>query len=154
MGGPGSGAWIRWDKKGTIEEYYCLDVRKFHGIKSEDWITVQYDWQGEQLAQEVYFDWTPCNFGGHRKWLKCMLCGRKVAKLYLRGKYFACRHCHKLTYRSCQESDSRFREFLKNYNGLGESEVDLPIFALNGLWSRIEKDQLQRKMNQRRRGRP
>jgi hypothetical protein len=30
-----------------------------------------------------------------------------VRKLYLSGKYFGCRHCHNLTYRSCQESDSR-----------------------------------------------
>src|SRR5262249_18413085 len=34
-------------------------------------------------------------------------CGRRVRKLYLSGKYFGCRHCHNLTYRSQQESDSR-----------------------------------------------
>jgi hypothetical protein len=30
-----------------------------------------------------------------------------VRKLYLRGQYFGCRHCHDLTYRSTQESDKR-----------------------------------------------
>src|SRR5262249_51545398 len=56
---------------------------------------------------------TPCHLGGVRWWFICPLsrngvgCGRRVRKLYLCGKYFGCRHCHNLTYRSCQESDSR-----------------------------------------------
>jgi hypothetical protein len=49
---------------------------------------------------------TPCHFGGIRYWFICPLtsngvyCGRRVAKLYLFGKYFGCRHCHQLTYES------------------------------------------------------
>ena len=124
MGGPGSGSWFRWDKKGTVEDHPRLDVRELHrehGIKPGDWMTVQYEWRGEQMAQEVHFDWTPCNYGGHRPWLICMDCGRRVAVLYLRGKYFACRHCHNLTYRSCQESDSRFNKFFQNYDGSDRS---------------------------------
>ena len=59
----------------------------------------------------VPLDTTPCNFGGVRYWFICPLlkngrhCGRRVRKLYLPpgGRYFGCRQCHKLTYRSCQE---------------------------------------------------
>jgi hypothetical protein len=156
MGGPGSGT--KWDKKGAVEDYRRLDVRvlhREHGIKPGSQITVQYEWRGEQMSEEVHFDWTPCNYGGHRPWLICMDCGRRVAVLYLRGKYFACRHCLDLTYRSCQESASRFTRFLRNYDGPGEPE-DLPLFALNKLWGRIrkEKDRLQKEMNRRPRGRP
>ena len=156
MGGFGSGD--RWDKKGTVEDYRRLDVRKLHrehGIKIGSWITAHYEWRGEQVAQEIYFDWTPCNYGGHRPWLICMHCGRRVAVLYFGGKNFACRHCLDLTYRSCQESDSRFSKFLRNYDGFGEPE-DLPLFALNRLWGRIrkEKDRLQKELARRRRGRP
>jgi hypothetical protein len=51
-------------------------------------------------------------FGGLRWWFVCPLvvsgraCGRRVAKLYLPpgGRFFGCRHCHDLTYTSCQES--------------------------------------------------
>ncbi len=51
-------------------------------------------------------------FGGRRWWWLCPLlyqgqpCGRRVAKLYLPGGdvYFGCRHCHSLTYESCNES--------------------------------------------------
>jgi hypothetical protein len=59
----------------------------------------------------------PC-FGGLRWWFLCPLivndwaCGRRVGKLYLPpgGRYFGCRHCHELTYTSCQES--------RKYDGL------------------------------------
>src|SRR5262245_46361602 len=49
---------------------------------------------------------TGCHLGGVRWWFVCPLsingvaCGRRVRKLYLRGRYFGCRHCHDLTYRS------------------------------------------------------
>jgi hypothetical protein len=56
---------------------------------------------------------TPCRLGGVRWWFTCPLsrngvaCGRRVRKLYLSGKWFGCRCCHGLVYRSSQESDSR-----------------------------------------------
>jgi hypothetical protein len=57
---------------------------------------------------------------GLRWWFVCPLigqgrtCARRVGKLYLPpgSRYFGCRHCHELTYTSCQESrkhDSLFR---------------------------------------------
>jgi hypothetical protein len=62
-----------------------------------------------------------------------------------------------LTYRSCQESDSRFSKFLQDYDGFGEGD-DMPLYALKGWLSRAqrEKDRLKRKMAQqkKRRGRP
>ena len=38
--------------------------------------------------------------GGLRQWLLCPVCRRRVGKLYLPPDeaYFACRHCHELTY--------------------------------------------------------
>ena len=156
MGGPGSGT--KWDKKGVVEGHQCLDVRKLYReneIKPEDWMTVQYEWQGEPMAQEVYFDWTKCNYGGHRPWLICMDCGRRVGVIYLRGKYFACRNCHNLTYRSSQEADGRFSKFLQNYDGSGRAE-DLPFFALKGYVSRRMKmeERLKKELARRPRGRP
>jgi hypothetical protein len=50
---------------------------------------------------------TPLPWGGLRHWFTCPIvgCGRRVNVLYLApgGKYFACRHCNRLSYRSRQE---------------------------------------------------
>ena len=68
-----------------------------------------------ELDYKVELVGTPCNYGGLRYWFICPLvvnaraCRRRAAKLYLPpgGKYFGCRHCHNLTYRSCKEHDKR-----------------------------------------------
>jgi hypothetical protein len=59
----------------------------------------------EQIKDEIFFCWTPCNYGGNRQWFLCPGCNRRVAVVY-GGKYFRCRHCHNLTYASQQESKS------------------------------------------------
>ncbi len=64
------------------------------------------DW--EPVKQEILFDSTPCNYGGHRKWFLCPHCWKRVAILYGAGKYFLCRHCYNLTY-SCQQETPPFR---------------------------------------------
>src|SRR5262249_13393813 len=40
-------------------------------------------------------------------------CSKRVRKLYLSGRYFGCRRCHGLTYRSTQESDGRVYALLR-----------------------------------------
>ena len=57
----------------------------------------------ESVEQTIYFDRTPCHYGGHRFWFLCPRCSRRVAVLYAAGKYFYCRHCYGLTYASQQE---------------------------------------------------
>jgi hypothetical protein len=75
---------------------------------------------GEQLAYPVRLVTTRCHFGGSRWWFRCPLvknghpCGRRVRRLYLRGRYFGCRHCHDLTYTSSQESDRRVYAALRD----------------------------------------
>lgn len=76
-------------------------------------------------AGSVTFDYpirlvaTPCHLGGVRWWFACPLavggvaCGRRVRKLHLRDRYFGCRHCHRLTYTSTQESDGRVYSALR-----------------------------------------
>jgi len=51
----------------------------------------------------------PCRFGGARPYFICpgvvkeAACGRRVAKLHWRGRYFLCRHCHRLAHASQSE---------------------------------------------------
>lgn len=75
----------------------------------------------DALDSPVRLTTTLPRFGGQRWWFVCPLvvtgrpCDRRVGKLYLPpgGRYFGCRHCYRLTYRSCQDSrkpDSLLRD--------------------------------------------
>jgi len=66
----------------------------------------------EDVRLNVLLEATPTNFDGQRWWFTCPMvvegipCEGRVGKIYLPpgAKYFGCRKCHNLTYRSCQES--------------------------------------------------
>ena len=70
-------------------------------------------------GQDISITTTPCFYGGVRYWLRCpavskgLLCENRVGVLYLPpgGTVFGCRHCHDLTYESCQKSHKYDRVF-------------------------------------------
>ena len=118
------GSWI-WSNAYTGEERarvgYELNTRSsFSFLRLFYTIT---RWSGEKydFDYHIKLQTTPCHFGGERWWFICPLvkndqaCNRRVGKLYLPpgGRYFGCRHCHDLTYRSSQESDNRVNELKK-----------------------------------------
>jgi len=81
-------------------------------------LTLHYCWQDhEGVRIPIRLQMTPMRFGGQRWWFTCPLvvngvaCGRRVGKLHLApgAKYFGCRTCHGLTYRSCQEAHAEER---------------------------------------------
>jgi len=57
------------------------------------------------IRQRVALAWMPLHFGGARPWFVCPLCRRRVALLYLLNPP-ACRHCHRLSYRSRNQTDT------------------------------------------------
>jgi hypothetical protein len=77
---------------------------------------------GEKLDYRIRLATTRPRFGGLRWWFICPLivngraCEGRAAKLYLPpgGRYFGCRACHRLTYRSVQEHDPRVSAFRRN----------------------------------------
>jgi hypothetical protein len=73
-------------------------------------LTIKCGSEWKPVEQRVAIMWTRCHFGGARCWFRCSAyvggrpCGRRVAKLYLRGAAtFACRHCCGLAYTSQRE---------------------------------------------------
>ncbi|ASF48083.1 hypothetical protein [Methylovulum psychrotolerans] len=64
------------------------------------------DW--EPLDYAVILQTTACHYGGVRHWFTCpaVRCGKRVAVLYQGGKYFACRNCYRLAYRSQRDTQS------------------------------------------------
>lgn len=83
-------------------------------------VHVGYTLDGERLSYRILLDRTFPRFGGVRWWFLCPLlrgdieCERRVGKVYLAGRYFGCRHCQELTYRSRQEHDARVSRLMKN----------------------------------------
>ena len=67
-----------------------------------------FDSQWRTVTQDFQLQASVPNFNGRRWWFRCQ-CGRKVGRLYLppNERYFACRHCHALNYRSSQQEDKR-----------------------------------------------
>ena len=91
----------------------------------------------EEISYHVPVEWTGCNFGGHRPWFSCPEtgCSRRVEKLYKPpGQiYFACRHCHDITYRRCNISGKPVRVAMykkrKIAEKLGEEDPDGSVWA-------------------------
>ena len=63
----------------------------------------------EDVTETIRLVRVTCRFGGARPYFICpgvlnaTACGRAVAKLYGPGRYFVCRHCHRLWYASQSE---------------------------------------------------
>jgi hypothetical protein len=115
----------RWQKEGLFgatpcyfswawyrdgEQIAALSARTSHSeveLSYSYWRTGNED-NKKSVNYTVPLSWTNCNFGGKRAWFTCPgvvnggVCGRRVAKLYMSGGYFLCRHCHGLSYESRQ----------------------------------------------------
>ena len=100
----GRSSVLNWTRNGKKEasiqvraetDQVILDYR--HQRNGSEWKSQNYP---------VRIEWTPCHYGGARAWFLCPAngCGRRVAKLYLNGAIFACRHCYRLAYSSQREN--------------------------------------------------
>lgn len=106
------------DVSSTIEKYHNL----------YEYLTLKYSMENQSSKQSIDYDYnislttSKCNYGGIRYWLICPLChsgipcNRRVRKLYLPPgrRYFGCRHCYNLTYRSQQGHDKSIDPYIKN----------------------------------------
>lgn len=115
----------RWSHIRIVEECETLSsyrVKEWRGriqkIGGTEVLPLSYYVGDELVSYSVELDTTHCNYGGKRYWFLCPICKKRVAKIYLppKGKYFACRACHYLTYRSCNEHDARVDANIKNPN--------------------------------------
>jgi hypothetical protein len=81
---------------------------------ADPWIRLHYSrtWGEAEADFRVRLTTTPLPWGGVRWWFICPLtvngrsCWRRCGKLYLPpgGRYFGCRLCYDLTYKSAQEA--------------------------------------------------
>jgi hypothetical protein len=95
---PGRSSALTWswagEQTGSITLVAQHDgVRLIYRTKDRDGAPIDID-------EFIPFTYTPTMFGGHRKWLRCLRCGRGCRNLYYGGRYFRCRLCHRLRYAS------------------------------------------------------
>ena len=109
-----SGRFV-WRNARTGEQTASIDYEVDTTDMALPWVRLRYTFteQHAEMDYRIRLQTTQPRWGGLRWWFTCHLlingtvCRRRVGKLYLPpGKrYFACRHCHALTYMSCQTSD-------------------------------------------------
>jgi hypothetical protein len=105
-----------------------------------------YDGEWEDVTEPVPIVQVPCRYGGSRPYFRCpgvtngIACGRRVTKLYGKGRYFLCRHCYRLTYASQSEGagDRALRRAGKIRMRLGGDPGTLSPFPARpkGMWRR------------------
>ena len=110
-----TGSW-RWTYRSGSGFAVNYEVRTLDAGNPILRLSYSWTWGGkgavESADYHVRLATTRPRIGGSRWWFVCPLvgsgppCSRRVGKLYLppRSRYFGCRHCHGLTYTSCQES--------------------------------------------------
>lgn len=90
-------------------------------VPAEDKIILSYtvtinEQEHRPIKTLVSLGFSECNYGGRRYWIHCPGCFKRVALLYLDDINFKCRHCHALTYQSCQESGNLTDEQVRRVN--------------------------------------
>jgi hypothetical protein len=131
----GTAGLLRWLRGG--QEVSSLSYRVASSAARDGGLVLVLDYRisrtGEAVTIPIPLEVTRPHFGGLRWWGRCPLlvngvgCGRRVAKLYCPpgARYYGCRHCHRLTYRSVQEHDKRV-DFLRRHPGAIEAVLNTP----------------------------
>jgi hypothetical protein len=107
----GSLSWRNPDTQAVLSSINVeISCQENFGTARLKYTRTQYDGETDELDYQVRLVTTRPHLGGLRWWFICPLihggisCARRVAKLYRRTKYFGCRKCLGLTYRSSQEA--------------------------------------------------
>lgn len=145
----------KWNRQGLIypgsiiTSSWSIGGRVHSSIGAVAWVdrlTLQYNHRGEPVEQDIMFTWTRCHFGGKRIWLVCPFCSRRCAVVYSCGKYFACRICGEIVYRTQSESRrerlfSKAEKLRKKIGAKAGAANPLPIFKPKHMhyktWMRI-----------------
>ena len=110
---PGRSGGIEWFQRCSRRVTDAVRYAVHLTTKGDMYLILRYSFRGtENIDLQVRLQTTPPQFGGRRWWFTCPLaigeraCDRRIGKLYspYYARYFGCRHCHDLTYISCQES--------------------------------------------------
>ena len=100
---------VVWSWSDGSEVTMAISTRSSTGTRPPVDLDIGYQCDNEAVHQQLLIDPLPQFFGGWRLWLRCPHCRRRCRYIYLppykrETRRFACRQCHRLTYRSSNES--------------------------------------------------
>jgi len=93
---------LTWSNQG--EETGSISYRVAEDTLILDYKHREQGGEWEPAEPKIRLTYTPCHYGGERVWMLCPNCWRRCAKIYLAGKYPACRKCYNLAYYSEAET--------------------------------------------------
>jgi hypothetical protein len=114
-----SGNWV-WSE--NDKEVGRIGMRAKERLFVLNYRVSQYGGEWQVVEQSIRLAQAACHYGGQRPYFWCpgvvngKHCGRRVGKLFLSGRYFLCRHCHRLAYTS--QSEPRHDRMLRRANKL------------------------------------
>jgi len=110
---------LGWTDNYTGEKVSSIGY-ELNTLDAAPWIRLHYTenrWSGEKLDYRVHLTTTPLPWGEVRWSFLCPArsCGRTCRKLYLPPgcRYFACRLCYDLTYRSAQQAHNGLEKLFR-----------------------------------------
>jgi hypothetical protein len=120
---PGASGSLTWTNTATGEQRGSVGYRIAPMCYEERLVLwISFLWRNsEKVDRPITLEPTYPHYGGRRYWFHCpvlqkdmMPCWRRVGKLYLPSgaRFFGCRQCYDLTYRSCQEAHQAARLFM------------------------------------------
>jgi len=123
---------LTWSSTTTGKELASIGFTVDTRDPAAPFARLSYQTNGDPKDYRVRLESSRPPFGGLRWWWRCpvVTCGKRVLKLYLPpgSGVFACRSCHRLTYTSAQEHDSRVDALVAG--GL-ESLLQRPVEAMS-----------------------
>lgn len=127
----GGMSWKQYGKEYSVS--FTVNTEESH-------IHFQYNSNGEPIDYKARLTYSQPNFGGKRFFFKCPLvgCFRRVSILYLSGKYFGCRKCHKLQYKSSRRSGTRYDKLKKSLEGSSQRETMINEMLKSGDFVALE----------------
>ena len=113
---------IHWEV-GSPENAKSSINFKLDTTTSDKYLELRYLCNDVATMYQIPLEMTQPNYGGVRWWFRCPGCGRRVTNLYIKQRFFWCRKCNDLTYRSQQYSFyDRMRLMYKKYENLAQKD--------------------------------
>jgi hypothetical protein len=139
---PHSAGTVTWTRAGRVTNSTGFAVTWDPGPT----LTLRYRRSETEIQIPIRLDVTYPALGGQRWWFICPLvvagvpCNRRAAKLFLPpgAQYFGCRHCHRLTYRSCQEAHKLERVFVMMDSFCRKHGISADLSASYAGWKAVK----------------